>query len=59
MAIEGVRPEDIVSDRGPQFDNEDMEELYKDNDIDWRYGKVGEHGSITMIEQFNRTLKSE
>ena len=59
MAIEGVRPEDIVSDRGPQFDNDDMKKWCKGKSIDWRHGKVGEHGSIAVIERYHRSLKSE
>ena len=59
MAIEGFRPEDIVSDRGPQFDNEDMKEWHKENGIHWRHGAIGQHRSIAVIERYFRTLKSE
>jgi len=59
MANEGVRPGDIVFDKGPQFFCEEMRQWCKDNGIDWRYGKVGEHGSVAVIERYFRTLKTE
>jgi len=54
-----AKPKHIVADRGEQFDCDIFHEWCDERDIQWRHGKVGEHGSIAVIERFNRTLKGE
>jgi transposase InsO family protein len=51
-------PRHIVSDRGRQFESE-----YRDwctrNHVRPRFGAIGKHGSIAVIERFIRSLKME
>ena len=54
----GGAPKHIVSDQGLQF-----RDAYKGwcamHDVEPRFGAIGKHGSIALIERFMRTLKSE
>lgn len=54
----GTAPKHMVTDRGSQFAGE-----YRDwctaNDVKPRWGAIGKHGSIAVIERFFRTLKDE
>ena len=56
--VENGRPRDIVTDQGSQF-----QKLYrawcKARGIRYRYGAIGKHGSIAVIERFIRSLKYE
>ena len=58
IALCGKAPKYIVSDHGTQF--RDSYELWCDSHrIKPRFGALGQHGSIAVIERFNRTLKDE
>jgi transposase InsO family protein len=54
----GRPPRHIVSDQGAQFRGE-YRAWCAHNGVLHRYGAVGEHGSIAIIERFWRTLKDE
>jgi len=53
----GTAPKYIVCDRGGQFDCPAFCRWCKRRKIKPRYGAVGKHGSIAVIERFIRTLK--
>ncbi len=56
----GVKPKYLVTDRGKQFDCPDFAETWCErHGIKPRFGAVGKHGSIAVVERFNRTLKHE
>ncbi|HTU23749.1 MAG TPA: transposase family protein [Pirellulales bacterium] len=54
----GAAPKYIVCDRGPQFDNSRFRKWCRRNRIrPPRYGALGQHGSIAVVERCIRTLK--
>lgn len=55
----GRKPKHIITDRGKQFDCEAFREWCKGRTIRPRYGAVGKHGSIAIIETVLRSMKSE
>ncbi len=59
MDSTGAKPKFIISDKGQQF----WCDLFKDwcdhHGITPRFGAVGQHGSIALIERFILTLKNE
>jgi transposase InsO family protein len=54
----GRVPRHIVSDQGAQFRSEYLAWCERKN-VRPRLGKIGEHGSIAVIERFFRSLKQE
>jgi transposase InsO family protein len=54
----GRAPKYIVSDQGAQFQGE-YRDWCKQNGVRPRFGAVGQHGSIALIERFIRSLKEE
>ena len=54
----GGAPKHIVSDHGSQF-RDDHKNWCDEHEVTPRFGAVGQHGSIALIERFIRTLKSE
>jgi transposase InsO family protein len=54
----GQAPKYTVSDQGPQFCGE-YRAWCKRHGVKPRYGAVGEHGSLAVIERFFLTLKTE
>lgn len=60
-AIKGARatPKYIISDKGKQFFCEAFKSWCRSHTIQPRFGTVGEHGSIAIIERFIRSMKSE
>ena len=58
IAKAGRAPEHLISDRGVQF-QADYSEWCKVHGINARWGAVGSHKSIAIIERFWRTLKDE
>jgi transposase InsO family protein len=54
----GTAPNHIVSDQGTQFQNQYRAWCTR-HGAKPRFGKVGEHGSIAIIERFIRSLKEE
>jgi len=56
MFAEGIRPKHLIVDR--QFKCEHFENIWcKVMNILPRFGAVGKHGSIAVVERFHRTLK--
>ena len=58
VATQGRGPVHIISDQGVQFRTEYLA-WCKTNGAKPRFGAVGKHGSIAVIERLWRTLKSE
>ena len=50
-------PKHLVCDKGPQFWCQDFQRWCRRRNIGLRYGAVGRHGSIAVVERFIRTLK--
>lgn len=53
----GARPRNLITDRGRQFDCREFRSWCRRRKIRVRYGAVGRHGSIAVVERFIRTLK--
>jgi transposase InsO family protein len=58
VAAAGKAPRHVVSDRGSQFQSEYLDWCTK-NDAKPRFGAIGKHGSIAVIERFIRSIKRE
>jgi len=54
-----LKPKYIISDRGKEFDCAVFKGWCRRKGIRPRYGAVGEHGSIAIVERFIRSMKSE
>jgi putative transposase len=54
----GATPKYLICDRGSQFDNPGFRDWCDDKNIKPRYGAVGQHGSIAIVERFILTLKT-
>ncbi len=54
-----ARPKYIVCDKGSQFWCQGFKRWCKRRKIRPRFGAIGKHGSIAVIERFIRSLKSE
>src|SRR5262245_33472296 len=52
-------PKNLISDRGVQFTWDGFDPGCRSRGIRHRFGAVGKHGSIAIIERLMRTLKSE
>ena len=58
MSAEQVRPKHLIVDQGSEFKCEHFEHVWcQAQDILPRFGAVGKHGSIAVVERFHRTLK--
>jgi len=58
ILAEGVCPKHLIVDQGSQFKCEHFEEKWcKARNISPRFGAVGRHGSIAVVERFHRTVK--
>ena len=58
MSAEQVKPKHLIVDQGPEFKCEHFENVWcKARNILPRFGAVGKHGSIAIVERFHRTLK--
>jgi putative transposase len=53
------RPRHIISDRGSQFDCSNYKGWCRWRRIRYRFGAVGQHGSIAIVERFIRSMKAE
>jgi transposase InsO family protein len=53
----GATPKHLICDRGSQFDCRGFKRWCKRREIQVRYGAVGQHGSIAVVERAIRTLK--
>ena len=58
VAAVGRAPEYLVTDQGPQF-REEYRDWCERRRVKPRFGAIGKHGSIAVIERFIRTLKDE
>ena len=58
VANAGRAPRHLVSDQGVQFQSE-YEDWCERRRVRPRYGAVGEHGSIAVIERFIKSMKNE
>ncbi len=55
---ERIRPKHLIVDQGPEFKCEQFENIWcKAMSILPRFGAVGKHGSIAVVERFHRTIK--
>jgi transposase InsO family protein len=54
-----AKPKYIISDKGPQFWCEGFKAWCPSLGISPRFGAVGKHGSIAVIERFIRSMKEE
>jgi transposase InsO family protein len=52
-------PRHIVSDQGDEFTASVFRETLKALGIRQRFGAIGQHGSIALIERFFRSLKAD
>jgi len=58
IAASGAKPKHLICDKGPQFwPCKDFKGWCDRKDIKPRFGKVGEHGSIAIVERFILTMK--
>ena len=53
----GEKPKHLVSDQGPQFSCEKFKPWCRKKGIRPRFGAIGQHGSIAVIERLILTLK--
>ena len=54
----GATPKYIICDRGAQFDNDGFRQWCRRRGIRPRFGAIGQHGSIAVVERFILTLKT-
>jgi hypothetical protein len=58
IAAERVCPKHLIVDQGPEFDCERFKEVWcKARNILPRFGAVGKHGSLAVVERFHKTMK--
>jgi transposase InsO family protein len=55
----GRAPRYIITDKGPQFRSKSWRTYCHERAIRPRFGAVGKHGSIAIIERFIRAMKYE
>lgn len=55
----GRWPDHLIADRGPQFTSDELQDWCKRHGIGLRWGAIGQHGSIAVVERFIRTLKND
>jgi hypothetical protein len=55
----GRGPKYVITDQGPVFISEVFKDWCDQRNIIPRYGAVGEHGSIAVVERFIRSMKDE
>jgi transposase InsO family protein len=60
MSAEQVQPKHLIVDQGPEFNCEHFKDVWcKAKGILPRFGAVGKHGSIAVVERFHRTMKGD
>jgi transposase InsO family protein len=55
----GRHPRHVITDKGGQFRNPSWRTFCRTRGIRSRYGAVGKHGSIAIVERFIRAMKTE
>ncbi len=55
----GERPANLITDRGKQFTARSFRRRRRRTGIRQRFGAIGKHGSIALVERCIRTLKDE
>jgi putative transposase len=55
----GQRPRHIICDRDSSFDCDEFRDWCRGKSITIRFGAIGKHGSIAVVERAIRTLKNE
>lgn len=55
----GAEPQTLISDKGSQFTADGFNGWCEKRSITPRFGALGKHNSIALIERFNGTLKRE
>jgi len=55
----GKHPKHAIFDKGPQFFCDEFKAWCKRRKIKPRYGAIGKHGSIAIVERFIRSFKTE
>ena len=53
----GTAPKHLICDGGGQFDCDGFKDWAKRKDINLRFGAIGQHGSLAVIERLIKTLK--
>ena len=54
----GAKPKHIIVDKGSQFYCDNFMKVWCDkHNVSSRFGAVGKHGSIAVVERFHRTIK--
>jgi transposase InsO family protein len=58
IAAEQVCPKHLIVDQGPEFDSPHFKDVWCEaKNIQYRFGAVGRHGSLAVVERFHRTMK--
>ncbi len=58
IAAEHVCPKHLIVDQGPEFDCDHFKDVWCEaRNIQYRFGAVGKHGSLAVVERFHRTMK--
>jgi len=57
ISTAGAKPKHLVCDQGPQFSSKNFKPWCLRKGIRPRFGAIGEHGSIAVIERLILTLK--
>jgi len=55
----GSKPRHVITDKGRQFFCKEYKGWCRERDIGLRFGAVGQHGSVAVIERFFRSMKEE
>ncbi len=55
----GTKPVHIITDQGRQFIGDTFKSWCRRRHVRPRYGAVGKHGSVAVIERFIRSMKGE
>jgi transposase InsO family protein len=59
IEVEQAKPKHLIVDQGSEFKCEHFEEEWcKERDIAPRFGAVGKHGSIAVVERLHKTIKT-
>jgi transposase InsO family protein len=54
-----IKPKHIITDKDKPFDSDAFKEWCRRRNINPRYGAIGKHGSLAVVERFIRSMKQE